>query len=87
MQAGRLRDGWAQSLPQFPADGKPVATRTAGNTVMNAFVKQVPELFGGAADLSTSTKTVIKDSKNFHLDPAGDNILLRRARVRHVRRW
>jgi transketolase len=74
VQAGRLKDGWAQSLPQFPADGKPVATRTAGNTVMNAFAKQVPELFGGAADLSTSTKTVIKDSKNFHVDASGENI-------------
>jgi len=74
VQEGRLKDGWEQSLPQFPADSKPVATRTAGNTVMNAVVKYVPELLGGAADLSTSTKTVIKDSGNFHLDPAGDNI-------------
>ena len=74
VQEGRLKDGWGQSLPQFPADSKPVATRTAGNTVMNAVVKYVPELLGGAADLSTSTKTVIKDSGNFHLDPAGDNI-------------
>jgi transketolase len=74
VQEGRLKDGWEQSLPQFPADGKPVATRTAGNTVMNALVKDVPELLGGAADLSTSTKTVIKDSGNFHLDPKGQNI-------------
>lgn len=74
VQAGRLKDGWEQSLPKFPADSKPVATRTAGNTVMNAFVKFVPEFIGGAADLSTSTKTIIKDSKNFHLDPTGQNI-------------
>jgi transketolase len=74
VQEGRLKDGWEQSLPRFPADGKPVATRTAGNTVMNAIVKYVPELLGGAADLSTSTKTVIKDSANFHIDPKGDNI-------------
>jgi transketolase len=74
VQEGRLKDGWEQSLPQFPADSKPVATRTAGNTVMNAFVKDVPELLGGAADLSTSTKTVIKNSGNFHLDPTGQNI-------------
>ncbi len=74
VQQGRLKDGWQQSLPQFPADSKPVATRTAGNTVMNAFAKSVPELIGGAADLSTSTKTVIKDSGNFHLDPTGENI-------------
>ncbi|MFZ0629884.1 MAG: transketolase [Acidobacteriaceae bacterium] len=74
VQAGRLRDGWQQSLPQFPADGKPIATRNAGNAVMNAVAKQVPELIGGAADLSTSTKTLFKDSKNFHLDPSGQNI-------------
>jgi len=74
VQEGRLKDGWEQSLPQFPADGKPMATRNAGNAVMNAFIKDVPELLGGAADLSTSTKTVIKDSDNFHLDPAGKNI-------------
>jgi len=74
VQAGRLKDGWEHSLPQFPADSKPVATRTAGNTVMNAFAKDVPELLGGAADLSTSTKTVIKNSANFHLDPTGQNI-------------
>ena len=74
VQQGRLKDGWEQSLPQFPADGKPIATRSAGNTVMNAFAKYVPEMIGGAADLSTSTKTVIKDSKNFHIDPAGDNV-------------
>jgi transketolase len=74
VQEGRLRDGWQQSLPHFAADSKPVATRSAGNTVMNAFAKEVPELLGGAADLSTSTKTVIKDSKNFHLDAAGENI-------------
>jgi transketolase len=74
VQAGRLKDGWEQTLPKFPADSKPMATRSAGNTVMNAFAKAVPELIGGAADLSTSTKTVIKDSKNFHLDPTGENI-------------
>ena len=74
VQAGRLRESVQKSLPKFPADSKPVATRTAGNTVMNAIAKEVPELIGGAADLSTSTKTIIKDSKNFHLDPTGQNI-------------
>jgi transketolase len=74
VQEGRLKDGWQQGLPQFAADSKPMATRSAGNAVMNSFAKYVPELIGGAADLSTSTKTVIKDSGNFHLDPKGENI-------------
>lgn len=73
-QAGKLKDGWRNSLPRFPGDTKPVATRSAGNIVMNAFAKNVPELIGGAADLSSSTKTVLKDSANFHIDPKGQNI-------------
>ncbi len=72
-QAGKLKDGWEKSLPSFPID-KPVATRNAGNVVMNAFAKDVPELIGGAADLTASTKTILKDGGNFHIDPKGRNI-------------
>ena len=61
-------------MPKFPADSKPIATRVAGNTVMNGIAAKVPELIGGAADLSTSTKTTIKDSPSFHVDPNGRNI-------------
>jgi transketolase len=71
--AGKLKDGWEKSLPTFPTD-KPVATRNAGNAVMNAFAKDVPELIGGAADLTASTKTILKDGGNFHVDPKGRNI-------------
>jgi transketolase len=70
----KLPDGWEKSLPVFEAGAKPVATRSAGNTVMNAFAKVVPEVFGGAADLTASTKTIFKDSTNFHVDPAGRNL-------------
>ena len=41
---------------------------------MNAFAAAVPEFFGGAADLTTSTKTILKDGGNFHIDPAGRNV-------------
>jgi transketolase len=74
IQAGKLKDGWEKSLPKFAADSKPMATRTAGGTVMNAFAKEVPELLGGAADLTTSTKTILKDGGNFHIDPTGQNL-------------
>jgi len=73
-QAGKLKDGWEKSLPSFPAGGKGMATRNAGNAVMNAFAKDVPELIGGAADLTASTKTILKDGGNFHVDPKGRNI-------------
>jgi transketolase len=72
-QASKLKDGWEKSLPVFPTS-KPMATRNAGNAVMNAFAKDVPELIGGAADLTASTKTILKDGGNFHIDPKGRNI-------------
>ncbi|HTM16596.1 MAG TPA: transketolase [Terracidiphilus sp.] len=65
--------GWEKSLPTFPV-GKPVATRNAGQTVMNAIADVVPELFGGAADLTASTKTIFKNSPHFAADPAGRNV-------------
>ncbi len=34
----------------------------------------MPELFGGAADLTSSTKTIFKPGENFHVDPAGRNV-------------
>jgi transketolase len=72
--AGKLPEGWESAIPKFPAGSKAVATRVAGGTVMDAIAQKLPELIGGAADLSTSTKTVIKNSSNFHQDPAGRNI-------------
>lgn len=72
-QAGKLKADWKSGLPRF-TDGKPVATRSAGNLVMNAVDKFVPELFGGAADLTASTKTIIKGSESFHVDPKGVNV-------------
>jgi transketolase len=69
----KLAEGWEKELPVFPT-GKPIATRNAGQTVMNAIAKVVPELFGGAADLTSSTKTIFKDSPSFHVDPKGRNV-------------
>ncbi len=72
-QAGNLKAGWEKAIPSFPME-KPVATRNAGQTVMNAIYDAVPELFGGAADLTASTKTIFKASAHFADDPAGRNV-------------
>jgi transketolase len=74
--AAKLADGWEKLIPTFPsgAEAKKVATRNAGQVVMNAIAKVVPELFGGAADITASTKTIFKDSPSFHVDPVGRNI-------------
>ena len=72
-QANIRKAGWEKAIPSFPV-GKAVATRNAGNVVLNALEKTVPELFGGAADLTASTKTIFKDSPSFHADPTGRNV-------------
>jgi transketolase len=72
-QQGVLKSGWEKSIPSF-APGKPQATRNAGGAIMNAIAAQVPELFGGAADLTASTKTIFKPGESFHVDPAGRNV-------------
>jgi transketolase len=72
-QRGQLKTGWEKAIPSFPAE-KPMATRNAGQAVLNALADPVPELFGGAADLTASTKTIFKPGANFHVDPAGRNV-------------
>jgi transketolase len=71
--AGKLADGWEKLIPVFPTE-KAIATRNAGQVIMNAIDKVIPELFGGAADLTSSTKTIFKDSVSFHVDPKGRNV-------------
>jgi len=73
-QKGELKAGWEKAIPSYAAGSKPMATRNAGGVIMNAIAEVVPELFGGAADLTASTKTIFKPGVNFHLDPAGRNV-------------
>ena len=72
----KLPDGWQKALPTFPSgpDAKPMPTRKAGQAALNALGAVLPELFGGAADLTSSTFTIFKDSGNFHLDAKGRNV-------------
>lgn len=72
-QKGELKSGWEKAIPSFGTEKK-IATRNAGQTIMNAIAEAVPELFGGAADLTASTKTIFKPGANFHQDPAGRNV-------------
>ncbi len=71
--SAKMTQGWEKKIPTFPTD-KPMATRNAGQAVMQAIESVVPELFGGAADLTSSTKTIFKDSPSFHVDPTGRNV-------------
>lgn len=56
-------------------DDKPEATRNLSGQVINRLKDKVPNLIGGAADLSPSTKTYMKDMGDFSkVDYAGRNM-------------
>ncbi|MEO7218630.1 MAG: transketolase [Gemmatimonadaceae bacterium] len=63
--SGKLQDGWESLLPIFDASNGNIATRKASGAVINAIASKVPELIGGAADLSPSTDTIVKGADSF----------------------
>jgi transketolase len=65
MNNRELPKGWDKDIPTFPADAKGMATRESNSKVLGAVAAHVPWLIGGAADLSPSTKTIIKDGGDF----------------------
>jgi len=64
LEAHELPDGIADALPVFEA-GKDVSTRAASGQVINALAAELPELWGGSADLAESNLTTIKDAPSF----------------------
>ena len=67
---GELPAGWDADIPVFPADAKGLATRVASGKVMNALAAKLPALFGGSADLDSSTHTNLKGFGDFNPAPA-----------------
>ncbi len=63
--AGQLPAGWAEGLPEFPADAKGLATRASSGKVLNAIADRLPDLMGGSADLAPSTVTWMNNSPAF----------------------
>ncbi|MBC6315907.1 transketolase [Listeria grandensis] len=52
-------------LPTYTTNDAPIATRDVSGTLLNELAPQLPSLFGGSADLSSSNKTMIKNSDDF----------------------
>jgi transketolase len=61
---GELKAGWEKALPVYGEDTKPMATRNAIGTAINAIAPFAPTMIGGDADLAGSTKTLIKGAGN-----------------------
>ena len=70
---GRLADGWDKDLKTY-ATGEEIATRNASQEAIQALAGPVPELFGGAADLSESNLTDVKGGGDFGPDEPGRNL-------------
>jgi transketolase len=68
-----LAPGWDEGLKTYAA-GEELATRQASQAAIQALAGPVPELFGGAADLSESNLTLVKDGGDFTADEAGRNL-------------
>ena len=72
--SGELPQGWDEDLPRFDPEKK-VATRVSAGKVLNAIASRLPELMGGDADLSSSTKTSLQGAGSFDgQSGAGRNI-------------
>jgi len=70
---GRLADGWDTGLKTY-APGEEIATRNASQEAIQALAGPVPELFGGAADLSESNLTDVKGGGDFEAGEPGRNL-------------
>ena len=66
--AGKLPENWADDLPDFPADPKGMASRSASGKVLNKLSERLPELFGGSADLAPSTNTWMNQTVAFSVE-------------------
>ncbi|KAA9004939.1 transketolase [Paenibacillus spiritus] len=57
---GDLAEGWDAKLPTYSTEDKAVSTRVASGNALNGLAGGVPQLFGGSADLESSTMTHLK---------------------------
>jgi transketolase len=68
-----LAKDWDKGLKTYEV-GEEVATRNASNDAIQALAATLPELFGGAADLSESNLTDVKGADSFEADNPGRNL-------------
>lgn len=73
--AGELPEGWDADMPVYSTSDKAIATRNASQAALNALAKRVPTIFGGSADLESSTMTHMKGIGKFtSQDYSGRNV-------------
>jgi transketolase len=70
MRERRLPEGFGDGLPTYPADDKGpdkkgIATRKASGKALAALYPELPELWGGSADLAESNNTAVEGEPSF----------------------
>lgn len=63
--AGKLPENWADCLPSYTPEDKPLASRKHSEICLNAIAPVLPQLIGGSADLTHSNLTEIHCSGDF----------------------
>ncbi|MBM6613918.1 transketolase [Desemzia sp. RIT804] len=62
---GDLPEGWDSELPVYEEGDAAEASRKTGSDTLNAIAKNVPNFWGGSADLSSSNNTMINEVTDF----------------------
>jgi len=63
--SGAMPEGWDADLPAYTTADNAVSTRVASGNALNGLAKNVPTIFGGSADLESSTMTHLKGLTQF----------------------
>lgn len=71
----KLPEDWSEIFNELSFKEETLATRTASHKILNALSTHIPQLIGGAADVSSSTKATIDKSRAItSSDFSGENI-------------
>ncbi|MFC4373683.1 transketolase [Nocardia halotolerans] len=65
LQTRSLPKGWVEALPSFETDPQGLATRKASGKFLAAVADELPELWGGSADLAESNNTTMPGQPSF----------------------
>tara|TARA_A200000113_G_scaffold217254_1_gene223475 strand:- start:3779 stop:5767 length:1989 start_codon:yes stop_codon:yes gene_type:complete len=70
-----LDETFEEFLNKCNSNNQPMATRKASKACLDFFVKEMPELVGGSADLTPSNNTFSSSSSTFsNINPSGNHI-------------
>jgi len=69
--SGKLAEGWEKKLPTYKPSDSAIASRKLSEAVLEALHNELPELFGGSADLTGSNNTRWKNAVDFQPPETG----------------